>query len=125
MHDEAAYNTVLGETFPTEEFNDECLHQQALSEERKELLPIIYYAERLPVFAANEDEHYENIFKLLEILAETEQLGYFRCGYVTRLIEWMWDSQLVRFYNVVSGMYMMSYLLIVVASVTLRYFHSH
>lgn len=44
---------------------------------------------------------------------------------MTRLIDWCWDSQLVRFYNVVSGMYMMSYVLIVSASLALRYFHTH
>jgi hypothetical protein len=36
----------------------------------------------------------------------------------------MWDSQLVNFYNVVSGMYMLSYVLIVGSSLALRFFHT-
>jgi hypothetical protein len=36
----------------------------------------------------------------------------------------MWDSQLVSFYNVVSGMYMLSYVLIVGSSLALRFFHT-
>ena len=44
---------------------------------------------------------------------------------MTRLIDWMWDSQLVRLYNIVSGMYLFSYLLIVISSLALRFFHTH
>jgi hypothetical protein len=94
------------------------VHDDTISEK----FPIFYYAERLPVFAKDEDEHYENIFKLLEILAETDQLAYFRCGFVTRLIDWMWDSQLVKLYNIVSTMYLTSYALIVSSSIALRWY---
>ena len=58
---------------------------------------------------------------MLEILAETEQMNYFNCGFIQRLIDYMWDSQLVKFYNIVSLMYGMSYFLIIVASVLLRW----
>jgi hypothetical protein len=37
----------------------------------------------------------------------------------------MWDSQLVRLYNIVSGMYLASYLLIICSSLALRFFHTH
>jgi hypothetical protein len=33
---------------------------------------IKYYAERLPIFCKDEEEYYENIFKLISILAETD-----------------------------------------------------
>jgi tellurite resistance protein TehA-like permease len=36
----------------------------------------------------------------------------------------MWDSQLVSLYNVVSGMYLLSYVLIVASSIALRFFHT-
>jgi len=37
----------------------------------------------------------------------------------------MWDSQLVKFYNIVSGMYLLSYLLILSACVCLRWTDTH
>lgn len=91
MHDEIAYQNMFGEEFPSQKEERKKFHEQNNEDESNEY-PIVYLAERLPIFAKDEDEHYENIFKLLEILAETEQLAYFRCGYVTRLIDWMWDS---------------------------------
>lgn len=94
LHDELAYEQLFGRDFahnPTKEDANK-LQSQVHTEERNELFPIFYYAERLPVFSANEDENYENIFRLLAILSETEQLEYFKCGFVTRLIDWMWDS---------------------------------
>ena len=48
-------------------------------------------------------------------------MSYFRSGFIQRLINYMWDSQLVKFYNVVSGMYLLSYLLIVSACIGLRW----
>ena len=86
-----------------------------------ELYPIKYFAERLPVDCKNQEELYETVFELFSILSETEQMSYFRCGFIQRLIDFMWDSQLVGFYNVVSGMYMASYLCILAASIALRW----
>ena len=52
-------------------------------------------------------------------------MSYFRSGFIQRLIDYMWDSQLVKFYNIVSGMYLLSYLLILSACVMLRWTDSH
>jgi multisubunit Na+/H+ antiporter MnhG subunit len=81
----------------------------------------VYYAEKLPVHCKDEDELYETAFQLFEILAETEEMSYFRSGFIQRLINYMWDSQLVRYYNVVSILYLTSYFLIVSASIALRW----
>lgn len=125
MHDELAYKQLLGGQFPVDDnAQDLKLYEKFPDNDSAEKFPIFYYAERLPVFSKDADEHYANIFTLLEILSETEQLGYFRCGFVTRLIDWMWDSQLVAFYNVVSACYLSSFFLIVVASLALMWWDS-
>jgi hypothetical protein len=58
------------------------LFETAKDESREELYPIKYIAERLPVGAKNSDEQLENIFQLLEILSETEQINYFKSGFI-------------------------------------------
>ena len=120
LHDEIAYKTLFGE-----EFAVEAPPNGDGEEEEKELYPIKYFAERLPVDSKDADEHYETIFELFSILSETEQMSYFRCGFIQRLVDFMWDSQLVKFYNVVSSMYIAAYLSILMASVALRWAESH
>lgn len=53
---------------------------------------MVYFAERLPIVTKSEDEAFEKIFELFSILSETEQMSYFRCGFIQRLIDFMWDS---------------------------------
>ncbi len=70
LHDESAYQTLFGHQFPiTEKVK---LQEQGASDIKEELFPILYYAEKLPIFSSNSEEHYETIFELFEILAETE-----------------------------------------------------
>jgi hypothetical protein len=54
--------------------------------------PIVYYAEKMPVYYENEEDLYDKIFELFEILSETEEMSYFRAGVIQRLIDYMWDS---------------------------------
>ena len=61
-------------------------------DDEAELYPIKYFAERLPVDCKNQEELYETVFELFSILSETEQMSYFRCGFIQRLIDFMWDS---------------------------------
>ena len=73
MHDESAYKNLFGEDFPIDDSEQEAkLFEKAHGDDVHEKYPIFYYAERLPVFAKDEEEQYENIFKLLEILSETD-----------------------------------------------------
>lgn len=126
LHDESAYENLFGGEFPnngnTGEFRLEALHKKEIKEE---LYPIVYYAEKLPVYAATADEQYEIIFELIEILAETETKEYFLCGFIQRLVDFMWDSQLVKFYNVVSAMYISSFILILMTTIILRWQKLH
>jgi hypothetical protein len=87
MHDEMAYKQLFGHYFVDMEKEVEHLLKQKLfetakDESREELYPIKYIAERLPVGAKNSDEQLENIFQLLEILSETEQINYFKSGFI-------------------------------------------
>jgi hypothetical protein len=68
------------------------LQESSNSEIKEELFPITYYAEKLPIFSSNPEEHHATIFDLFEILAETEQMDYFLSGFIQRLIDYMWDS---------------------------------
>jgi hypothetical protein len=51
------------------------------------LYPIKYYAEKLACDAKTPEEQLSAVFELLEILSESEQMNYFRCGFILRLIE--------------------------------------
>ena len=46
---------------------------------------------------------------------------YFLTGYIQRLIDFMWDSQLVKFYNIIYAMYMTSFLLILSSVIVLAW----
>lgn len=61
------------------------------------------------------------MFQLFEILSETEQMSYFRSGFIQRLIEYHWDGPLVRWYSVVSGFYLLSFSLVMINVVLLQY----
>lgn len=119
LHDESAYQTLFGEEFQTTEKLK--LQDHSKAEIKDELFPICYYAERLPVFSSSPEEFYDTIFELFEILSETEQMDYFLCGFIQRLIDYMWDSQLVRWYNAVSFLYLTSFSLIVGSTILLRW----
>lgn len=125
MHDEDAYNQLFSADFPLKIVNDRLHETKVMSDERNDLYPMTYFAERLPIQSENEDEQFELIFELLEILAGTDQMNYFNCGFIQRLVDYMWDSQLVKFYNIISIMYGMSYLLIISSSVLLRWAKSN
>jgi hypothetical protein len=128
LHDEKAYDYLFGKEFPkpviTLDFN---MHNTYVTDEHFSWYPITYIAERIP-FRINSspetrlDAYEECIFELFEILAETEELRYFQCGFVRRLIDWKWDSQMVKFYYIASALYMLSYILIVSSSVALRWY---
>ena len=53
---------------------------------REGLYPIKYIAEKLACEARNPEQQLSAIYELFEILAETEEMNYFRCGFVQRLI---------------------------------------
>jgi len=80
MHDEEAYNQLFSADFPLKNINEK-LHETK-SENRNDLYPMSYFAERLPIHTANNDEQFELIFELLEILAGTDQMNYFKCGFI-------------------------------------------
>lgn len=61
------------------------------------------------------------IYELLEILADTEVMNYFRCGFVQRLIEFQWNGPLVKYYKVVSGCSVGSFFLIASTSILLHW----
>ena len=46
----------------------------------------------MPVYYADEEDLYDNLFEMLEILAGTEEMSYFKAGFIQRLIDYMWDS---------------------------------
>ena len=50
---------------------NEPMHSQNLKNWEKKY-SIKYNVERLPIFSKDEEEYYENIFKLISILAETD-----------------------------------------------------
>lgn len=127
LHDESAYKDLFEADFPSvsKEDGGQVKLQEATVDDVADVFPIIYYAEKLPVYCKDVEELYETTFELFEILAETEEMSYFRSGFIQRLIDYMWDSQLVKFYNIVSGMYLLSYLLILSACVCLRWTDTH
>jgi hypothetical protein len=49
---------------------------------REGLFPIKYFAERLPTPAKTPEDQLECVFKLFEILSETEQMSYFRSSFI-------------------------------------------
>ena len=92
MHDETAYFTLFGNKFVEQEAEtkhllDQKLHEQSKDGSRDILYPIKYYAEKLACDAKTPEEQLSAVFELLEILSETEQMNYFRCGFILRLIE--------------------------------------
>lgn len=126
MHDEEAYKKLFGCKYEEMENEDKDLLSQNLyemtpNEERNSLFPIKYFAERLPTPARDADEQLEYVFQLFEILSETEQMSYFRSGFVQRLIEYHWNGPLVKYYSVVSGFYLFSFFLIVTCIFLLQY----
>jgi len=67
MHDEEAYQQLFGHKFvemekEVEHLLDQKLFETHKSDERDELYPIKYIAERLPVGATNSEEQSELIF---------------------------------------------------------------
>ena len=87
MHDEEAYQQLFGLKYADIEKEDENLLSQNLcemspSESRDLIFPIKYFAERLPTPARDPDEQLEYVFQLFEILSETDQMSYFRSGFI-------------------------------------------
>lgn len=72
MHDDRAYDEIFPD-FPIMDFKEanEPMHGQNLKNWEKKY-SIKYNVERLPIFSKDEEEYYENIFKLISILAETD-----------------------------------------------------
>lgn len=126
MHDEEAYKQLFGIKYEDMEKEDEGLLKQNLyemspDEERNNFFPIKYFAERLPTPARDPDEQLEYVFELFAILSETEQMSYFRSGFIQRLIEYHWNGPLVRYYSVVSGFYLFSFFLVLSCIFLLQY----
>jgi hypothetical protein len=119
MHDEEAYHQLFGQKYVDIEKEDEKLLNQNLyemspDESRDNIFPIKYFAERLPSPAKDPDEQLEYVFQLFEVLSETEQMSYFRSGFIQRLIEYHWNGPLVRMYSIVSGFYLLSFSLVLI-----------
>ena len=51
-------------------------------------------------------------------------MNYFRCGFIKRLIEFQWNGPIVKYYNVVSGCYICSFVLIGISSIFLHWMES-
>lgn len=84
MHDESAYQDLFEEEFPSVSSDEggQLKLQEATTEDVENKWPIVYYAEKLPVHCETPDELYETTFELFEILAETEEMSYFRSGFI-------------------------------------------
>jgi len=58
--------------------------------------------------------------ELLDTLAKTKQMSYFRCGFIQRMIDYQWNGTLVNYYKLVASCYLNSFILIAFSSVLLN-----
>jgi len=86
------------------------------------MYPITYIAERIPEPMGGQS-YEELMFVILELLAQTKEISYFRCGYIQRLIDYQWQGNLRHAYIIMSSLYGVSFILIVLCALSLSSDH--
>jgi hypothetical protein len=84
------------------------------------MYPITYIAERIPEPMGGQN-YEELMFDILDLLAATKEISYFRCGYIQRLIDYQWQGNLRHAYIIMSSLYAVSFMLIVACALSLSW----
>lgn len=88
----------------------------------KDLLnPIEYVVDNVFYTLNNDEEEHRKLIDLLEALKNTEEMSYFRHGYIQRLLNFHWNRTTWKHYSIVFSFTITSFILICVNASLLNF----
>jgi hypothetical protein len=120
-HSKETYKELFGDKFPVSEDENKLKVVQKEFElligvEEKKKRPIEYIAMRYPFDQSDQAKCSAEVSRFLYILSKTERSAVFRTRYIQKFVEFQWKSPLKNTFSIVLGLYLASFVLILLAS---------